>query len=353
MIPRVSLIVDPRFSGGTSSAVAQEIRSMADIVELKLYAIETEMFKGRYVNPTIQSALDDTCTPIIWGESVIRGQIIIFHNNVSLKRNVSLDIRINCDALLVVTHENFLNPYGEQAFDVGGSLRLLSKSSICATKWLAPISDYNRTTVLAWLNDASQVDGWQLAPFNWMNICTYDFVEPNRNPSDRRGRHSRPGYEKFPPLSAMMKHFPQIAASNIILGADNWIERPYECPKHWELHRFGSMSVEKFLASIDFFVYFTHPGWQESFGRVIAEAIAAGKLVITDNRTAQAFGSAVVTSGGDDVDEIIANFISKPDEYVQFVINAQRKLSEFSSAKFRDDVLAKALALRGICETLP
>ena len=35
--------------------------------------------------------------------------------------------------------------------------------------------------------------------------------------------------------------------------------------------------VDAFLASIDFFVYFTHPFLQESFGRVIGEAIAAGK----------------------------------------------------------------------------
>ena len=33
---------------------------------------------------------------------------------------------------------------------------------------------------------------------------------------------------------------------------------------------------------IDFFVYFTAPTWQESFGRVVAEAIAAGKVVLTN-----------------------------------------------------------------------
>ena len=61
-----------------------------------------------------------------------------------------------------------------------------------------------------------------------------------------------------------------------------------------------------FLSGIDFFVYFTNPNWRESFGRVIAEAIAAGKLVITDPGTAATFGDAVVASDGADVDGIIA-----------------------------------------------
>ena len=59
--------------------------------------------------------------------------------------------------------------------------------------------------------------------------------------------------------------------------------------------RFGAMPVPDFLASIDFFVYFTHPLLREGFGRAIAEAIAAGKLVITDEETAEPFGPGVVT----------------------------------------------------------
>ena len=68
------------------------------------------------------------------------------------------------------------------------------------------------------------------------------------------------------------------------------------------------MKVPDFLASIDFFVYFTHPLLRESFGRAIAEAIAAGKLVITDPETAGPFGPGVVTDTGtgDGIDRIIA-----------------------------------------------
>ena len=76
--------------------------------------------------------------------------------------------------------------------------------------------------------------------------------------------------------------------------------------------RFGEANVADFLAGIDFFVYFTHPNWRESFGRAIAEAISAGKLVITDPGTAAMFGDAVVASDGGDVDEIVQGFVAEP-----------------------------------------
>ena len=47
-------------------------------------------------------------------------------------------------------------------------------------------------------------------------------------------------------------------------------------PANWVVYPFGSLDVVDFLRSIDVFVYFHHPNWVESFGRVIAEAMASG-----------------------------------------------------------------------------
>jgi hypothetical protein len=33
---------------------------------------------------------------------------------------------------------------------------------------------------------------------DWINICDFPFAPPTPAPRDRRGRHSRPGFEKFP-----------------------------------------------------------------------------------------------------------------------------------------------------------
>ena len=89
-----------------------------------------------------------------------------------------------------------------------------------------------------------------------------------------------------PSRETMLRHFPARAERCVLLGADGFLDDPEWVPRHWTALRFGEMDVASFLGEIDFFVYFTNPMWRESFGRVIVEAIAAGKLVITDPGTA-------------------------------------------------------------------
>jgi glycosyltransferase involved in cell wall biosynthesis len=132
----------------------------------------------------------------------------------------------------------------------------------------------------------------------------------------------------------MLAHFPAHAERCAILGGDGYLLDPQPAFAHWELLRFGEVAVADFLSGIDFFVYFTNPLWRESFGRVIVEAIAAGKVVITDPGTAATFGEAVVASDGEDVDRIIRGFIADPRSYVGFVEAAQERLAQFQPAAF-------------------
>lgn len=142
-------------------------------------------------------------------------------------------------------------------------------------------------------------------------------------------------------MDVMLRHFPSHAEHCLLLGMDGFLRGGTVLPRHWQAVPFGAMPVERFLEAIDFFVYFTHPLWRESFGRVIAEAIAAGKLVITDPETAASFGPGVVASEGDDVDAIVAGFIAEPQHYMRRVREAQAGLARFGADRFRDGVLAR------------
>lgn len=334
---RLALVIDPRFSGGTSSAVAREIRVLAPLVDLRVYAIETAMFKGQRINPQLESALMETGLEIEWNPRVVRAEIVVIHNNSCLKFNQDLETRIICDRLFVVTHENFLRPNGSEGFDVNRTLELIEKTSLCRARFLAPVSIYNRRGVEAWLGGSGR--RWQMADFDWFNICDFDLTAPNAAPADRRGRLSRPGFEKFPSLEVMQTHFPAHAEAVHILGGDTFLLDPETMPEHWNVLPFGAMPVDTFLSQIDFFVYYTHPQWRESFGRVIAEAIAAGKVVITDPGTAEIFGGAVIASEGADVDEIISEMLNFPDRYQNFVRQAQGVLTRFGSDAFASHLL--------------
>ncbi len=334
---RMTLVADPRFPGGTSSAVAAEIRALAGHVDLEVVTLETAMFKGREINRTLREALDAHGIEPRWNPPVIRADVAVIHNPSCLKFDAHLPPRISCRTVLVVTHENFLRPGDAEGFDVAHCLKLIDRAAVCRDRWLVPVSDANRTSVERWTRRAGSE--WRVAPFDWFNICDMPLRAPVDAPRDRRGRHSRPGLEKFPPMKDLLAQFPPHAERCAILGADALLLDPETVPPHWEALRFGEIGVAQFLADIDFFVYFTHPRWRESFGRVIAEAIAAGKVVITDAETARTFGEAVVASDGD-VDAVVARFVADPAAYRAFVRDAQALLARFSPEAFVRHVLS-------------
>jgi hypothetical protein len=324
--PRVALLVEPRFPGGTGSAVADEIRALAPVADLAVHGLSTRMFGERPVNPLLAAALEDVGHPLLPVPPVVRADTVVLHNPACLKNDEALVPRLSAARVVVVTHENFLRPGGGESFDVGHCLGLLSGRLAGAERLLAPVSGPNRATVAAWLA-ARPRSGWRLADGDWPNLCAAPFLQPPEAPRDRRGRHSRPGLEKFPGADALRQMFPPHAERCAILGADLLLREREALPRHWELLPFGAMPVGAFLEGIDFFVYFTNPLWRESFGRAIAEAIAAGRLVVTDPATAEPFGPGVIAAEPAGVDAVVAAHIAEPARYAESVRQAQQHLT--------------------------
>lgn len=335
--PDIALVLDPRFSGGTSAAVAHEILALHRDCDLSVSFIESAMFPpGRRVNARIEAALNETGIIAAWNPKLVRAETVVLHNPSFLKFDKILPVRFNCARAIIVSHENFLRPDGTPGFDVAHCLRLIDRQLPPCPRLIAPVSRYNRRGVATWLADNSpDFDAWHLAPIDWFNVCDFALHPPTDTPRDRRGRVSRAGFEKFPPKPIMLTHFPAHADRCAILGGDSFLLPGDQPPAHWEIVPFGGASVEAFLAEIDFFVYFTHPNWRESFGRVIAEAIASGKVVITDPGTAESFGDGVIASDGTDIDAIVSRFCADPAGYRSFVTAAQRKLANFTPQAFR------------------
>ncbi len=330
-VNKIAVVLDPRFPGGTASAVAQELPILRRFANVEVYGVSSAMFKDKPVNPVLQSALERNRLDLIWDAPIVSVDLIILHNPSFLKFDTELTSRLVCQNLIVISHENFDTPLGTPGFDVDGCMERIADASLCAGRYLAPVSDYNRETLTNWV--ASQ-DNWHVTSHNWFNICDFDILPPTSKPSDRRGRYSRPGFEKFPNQETLELLFPASAEHNAILGADAFSENA--TPAHWMLYPFRSIPVHQLLSEIDFFVYFTHPTWRESFGRVLAEATAAGKLVITDPETAQNFGDGIIGAAPEDVSNLIANFVAKPNDYVKTVLEAQATLTKFSPDAFAD-----------------
>lgn len=329
----IAYVIDPRFSGGTSTAVAAELRAVAGFARVTVHAVESQMFSGRTVAPVLARVLADLRLELEWDSETISADLVILCNPVFLKFQTSLGKRIIARHLVVVTWENFLLPGGSDAFDVGHCLAQIDGASLALHKSLAPVSPYNRATVEGWLDQNRPASGWSVLDRNWVSIFDGPRQLPTATPADRRGRLSRPGAEKFPLLRDMDLCFPEHADLNVILGADAFLHPDLHRP-HWKLYPFRGIEVAQFFAMIDFMVYFTAPTWRESFGMVLAEAIAAGKVVISDPQTAATFSGAVIAAQPGDVDRIIAGFIADPAGYRRQVERAQAGLAQYSGAAF-------------------
>lgn len=341
---RIAYVLDPRFAGGTSSAVAAELRAVCAMGQVHVNALETKMFSGRYVAPQLSDVLTELNLPLTWVDNEIAADVVIFHNPSSLKFQEQLGTKIVARHLIVVTHENFLRPGGAEGFDVEKCLDQIAASSITLKRSLAPISAWNRSTVESWCRKHVLAAGWSLLEDDWFNICSFERVPPTTAPRDRRGRHSRPGSEKFPPNDVMELCFPETAERNIILGADRFMGDD-DVPVFWTLYPFGSLTLPHFFEQFDFFVYYTAPTWRESFGRVVPEAVAAGKIVITDPETANSFEGAAIGAVPQEIDQIIATYVAQPERYRADVLSAQASLDRFSADSFRGvfkDVFGKA-----------
>ena len=324
----ISYVIDPRFSGGTSSAIASELKVVSQFGHVKIHAISSEMFKGKFIAQNLRNTLRELGLQVIWDAPTIDADIVLLHNPSFLKFQSSLCSKIITKHLIIVTHENFLRPGQIESFDVSKCLGVIDRATLALKKSIAPISPYNRKAVSDWMKLHPQYAGWHVLKSDWFNICDFQLMPPTATPADRRGRHSRPGIEKFPNISDMDICFPSHSESNVILGADIFLQNKLYRP-HWEMLPFQSVDVARFFEMIDFMIYFTAPTWRESFGRVLAEAIAAGKVVISDPETANIFQGAVLAAQPSEVDAIISKFVAKPALYQKHVLKAEKSLKAF------------------------
>lgn len=330
------MVIEPRFRGGTSTAVVRQLAELVHVADVAVVGIRSRMFGDSPANPVLLAELERLGLDLEWSSDRVVADVIILHNPLFLKFQPDLGVRLVCRKLLVVTHENFLLPGGSEAFDVLKCLSAIERATICASRFLAPVSDRNRRIVQSWVE---QTDAdWNLAEQNWINICDNEIVAPTPFPRDRRGRHSRPGPEKFPSNDVLLSLFPSRAEYCGILGGDGLIG--LGAPDHWDLIPFNGKPVAEFLGGFDFFVYFSNPRITESFGMVLAEAVSAGKLVITDPVSAETFGAGVIGLTVNEVDSCIARHVNDPGLYCAQVRKAQASLTAFSSERFRSTALA-------------
>lgn len=340
-LPRLAYLIDPSCPGDKAEIVASELRLACKVARVTVHAIAGASALDSATAPALAVALHELGLTLDRNSPTIGADLVILHDLATLHRKDQFNRRIVTRHLIAVAHEDFLRPTGQQPFDVSACLALVDNGSLALRKTIAPVSPANRQTVLNWAGQSGRHLDWTLSPTDWFPICDFQFRPATRAPQDRRGRISHPGFEKFPDLAAMDHCFPRDALANLILGADNFLDAQLQRP-HWQMLRAGGLSAEDFFSQIDFLIHFTAPTWRDGFVMEVAQAIAAGKVVLTDPQTASAYGGTVIGTNPAGVDALIGPLLASPELYQAQVAAAQAALKRFGPAEF-SAMLARTL----------
>ena len=86
-------------------------------------------------------------------------------------------------------------------------------------------------------------------------------------------------------------------------------------PANWKVVRFGGEAPEQFLRSLDFFVYHHHPSWVEAFGCTIAEAMASGLPMLLPPHFAPLFHDGAIYTAPEEVTATVLRLADDPLAY--------------------------------------
>lgn len=326
----ILLGIDPRFPGGTSGAVAHELRALYGAgLRVGLVRMPTRLL--RHVpadHRAITEAVDAGWAS--WTAGIATAPLLAVHNPQVLDEPDTLariDARV--DAVVVVAHQVPVDGRGAAYVDpvrIAEHARALTGHD---PVW-APITPLCRDSIV---RHGLPV---RLLTETWANtIFVDDWGHARPAPPNTRltiGRHSRTEPEKWPATMGELRRIYAADAHDVdvrFLGVDDRFRRDLgPVPRNWTLIDFGAQDVRSFLSELDVFVYLHHPRWIETFGRTVAEAIAAGVPCVLPPYFEQTFGPAALYSADHSAVDVARRLHADPEAWARHAAAARTWLDQ-------------------------
>lgn len=303
----VVAIGDFRFPGGTSGAVAEELRAQAAAgYRTGLIQLKGPVLKFPHaINPKIRACLDEGLADLLDPDVTVAARLVLAHHPSLFTHLPRRALRIEAEARLLIVHHPPFDGFGQPNYDCA-LIHRHAESVLGGDILWAPIGPGVREQFAA-LDDPPP-----LLSFDWYNVLDPRSWRVARSgPLEARpviGRHSRPDALKWPddPATTLAAYPDDPAFIVRILGGGPFLrELVGGYPRNWEVWPFNAIEPDRFLRMVDFFVYFHHSQWVEAFGRTVLEAMASGAVAILPRHFEALFGEGAIYAEPYEVREMV------------------------------------------------
>lgn len=361
----VILVSDFRLPGGTSMSNAEEIKAQAamglktGLVQMSRY----DMNAGREMNPIFKELINEGgCDLLVYGQELTCDLLVLRLPWVLEEKQRYLP-SISAKAIRVIVNQPPKRDYGkdsEYIYHLPRCAQHLEEYFGQPATW-HPIGPLVREALVK--HHADELDAITLSADDWPNIInTTEWqraIQPEKSDVIRICRHSRDQYVKWPATAQdLLAAYPESPEFEIhVMGG---AETPKEIlggqlPANWRVTGFGKVDPKVYLADFDVFVYFTHPDWVESFGRVIFEAMAVGLPVILPPQYQPVFKEAAIYCEPEEVASRVKELMASTEAYQEQVersLNYVRKHYSYPVHAQRLEKSGVKLALQPLLESV-
>ena len=292
------IVTDPRFPGGTATAVAAEVAASAAAgYRVGLVAVESSTLDRPFpFNPRLRSLIDEgSLVPVPRGTPV-KASLALLHGPFCAGLRPHAPYPIEAERRLLVLHHPPFDANWRPYYAIEATLAHAG-AMLGGPVELAPVGPAVRAQLTRLPGRAAALD--------WFNVVdAAPFARPPRRLDGRRpviGRHSRPDPAKWPASAQdCLTVYPDDGRFTVrVLGGGPYLAdllgtAPGRWPDHWEVLPFGGVPAPDFLKGLDLFVYYHHPDWVEAFGLAVAEAMAASLPCVLPEAMAPLFGDAAL-----------------------------------------------------------
>ncbi|MFW6028392.1 MAG: glycosyltransferase, partial [bacterium] len=319
-------VSDLRLGGGTAGSLAEEmaIQHRCGYTTAVAHLNSRIVSHVAPVNPRVRQVIKKGQARLALPGRRVRARIAVFRHPAVVEDGADELPAVEADRVVLIANVAPVDSAGDRRYTPTAVSRTLHDTYGLEPIW-APVGPYVRDRLESELpsdavfaddwSNVIDVDAWRVARTGWRSdrpvVGRCSSTAPHSWPSDPRVIRA-----VYPTDGSW--------AVRVLGSSDAIMESLGSVPDAWDVLPPQALSVQEFLASLDFFVCYYDRRWPEPFRRPILEAIASGALAVLPPNFEGLFGSAAVYAEPERVRTVVDGYFADRPAYERHVSEAEQ-----------------------------